>query len=177
VRPRRGFTLVEVLVALVVTAVLALLSHQLAAAVGDHAARLRDARRALDRRSNAYGMLRSALLSLEVGLDSAPEFLGHADRVRFAAWVPAAEGWSERRTLALQLEGDRWTASAPPDEHVVLAGGITEVRLDYLLEPGAGATWVRQWESAVSAPLAVRVRLTRKMGPVDTLLFLVKSRG
>jgi prepilin-type N-terminal cleavage/methylation domain-containing protein len=173
----RGFTLVEVLVALTVTALVALLAHQIAGAVSEQAGRLRDARRTLDRRSNGYAVLRSAFLSVEVGLDSAPAFLGDADRVRFAAWVATADGWQERRSVELALQGDRWVASAPPDADVLLADGVAGLRFDYLLELGAGAAWVRQWESAVSAPLAVRILVIRRRGPADTLLFPIKSRG
>jgi hypothetical protein len=72
----------------------------------------------------------------------------------------------------------------------VLAGGVKEVRFDYLLDPGeipsvhdlaarAGvrATFVREWMSPVSAPLAVRMRIVRTAGMVDTLLLIVGLRG
>jgi hypothetical protein len=57
---------------------------------------------------------------------------------------------------------------------------VTELALDYLLEPGANTRWVRQWLSPLSAPLAVRLRIERRGGSsegVDTLLCLIKERG
>jgi hypothetical protein len=57
-----------------------------------------------------------------------------------------------------------------------LQQGVREVDFDYLLEPGAESHWVREWVSPVSAPLAVRIRLTRNTG-VDTTVMLIKGRG
>ncbi len=174
---RRGFTLVEVLVAVVVSGMVALLAHQLFGAALEGSARLRDARRDLDRRGNAHQYLRAAFLSLEVGIDSAGAFMGQRDRVRFTSWLPAAEGWLERRTVELGLEGDRLIAAAPPDADMELARGVTGLRFDYLLEPGAESHWVAEWESEVSAPLAVRVRITHRNERSDTMLYLIKGRG
>jgi len=36
---------------------------------------------------------------------------------------------------------------------------------------------VREWVSPVSAPVAVRMRVTGEGNEVDTLLFLIKERG
>jgi prepilin-type N-terminal cleavage/methylation domain-containing protein len=173
---RTGFTLVEVMVALVLTGMVAVLAHQIFGAVTDHTRRLRDARLVLDRRSNAHRFLQSAFLSLEVGIDSAGAFSGQRDRVNFSSWLPSADGWLERRTVKLGLDGDRWIAISPPDSSVELARGVTALRFDYLLEPGAESTWVGEWESAVSAPLAVRVQVVWG-GRADTMLYLIKARG
>ncbi len=173
---RTGFTLIEVMVALVLTGVVAGLAHQLFGAVTDHARGLREARLGLDRRSNAQRFLQSAFLSLEVGVDSAGGFSGQRDRVSFSSWLPTADGWLERRRVELGLDGNRWLATSPPESSVELARGVTALRFDYLLEPGAEAGWVAEWESAVSAPLAVRVRVTQGER-ADTMLYLIKARG
>jgi hypothetical protein len=63
---------------------------------------------------------------------------------------------------------------------------VTDVAFDYLLEPGENTKWVREWISPVSAPLAVRVRVTHLSdngqrttahAVTDTLLLLIKERG
>lgn len=171
-----GFTLVEVLVAAVLSAAVALLAHQLFGATADGSRRLREARLALDRRGNADQLLRGAFLSLEVGADGADGFSGKRDRVRFSSWLPTADGWLERTTVELRLDGDRWIASAASAPAIELARGVSALRFDYLLEPGADATWVSAWESAASAPLAVRVRVLRTVG-ADTTIYLIKARG
>ncbi len=173
---RRGFTLVEVLVGVFLTAVVAAVAHGLFGAAVDGARQVREARLALDRQANAHRFLQAAFLSLEVGADSAGPFLGERDRVRFDTWLPTADGWLERRTVELRLDRGRWIAAIPPEPKVVLADGVTDLRFDYLLEPGAEFHWVAQWESAVSAPLAVRVRAAAGER-VDTMLYLIKGRG
>jgi prepilin-type N-terminal cleavage/methylation domain-containing protein len=173
---RRGFTLIEVLVAVVLSAVVALLAHQLFGAAVDGGRRLRDVRLGTDRRGNADQFLRAAFLSLEVGIDSADGFSGKRDMVRFSTWLPTADGWLERGVVELGLDDDRWIASAPPQAKVELANGVTDLRFDYLLEMGADSKWVSVWESAVSAPLAIRVRVTRRES-ADTMLYLIKARG
>lgn len=175
-RGRAGFTLVEVVVAVVLAGVSALLAHELFGAVADHGRGLHAARAGLDRRSNAHRFLRSAFLSLEAGIDGAEPFSGRSDQVTFSTWLPTADGWLERVTLDLRLEEDRWVAAAASDPALVLARGVTALRFDYLLEPGGDSKWVSEWESAVSAPLAVRVRIARGERS-DTVLYLIKARG
>jgi prepilin-type N-terminal cleavage/methylation domain-containing protein len=176
---RAGFTLLEVLVAVVLTGTVALLAHQLFAAAVDGSRRVEQARRRLDREGNARAFLRDALLALEVGADSAGSFEGEPRRLRFSARLPTSHGWDERRTVDLSLAGGRWTAALgeEPGTRLVLADSVRSVELDYLLEPGADVHWVMDWHSPVSAPLAVRVRLTRAGGACDTMLYLVKPRG
>ena len=61
---------------------------------------------------------------------------------------------------------------------------VTDLEFDYLLEPGAESRWVKEWVSPVTAPVAIRLRVTtgRESGDggrvvTDTLLFLIKERG
>jgi|SRR6266704_1761608 len=85
-RDQWGFTLIEVLVALTIAAVVVLLAHQVFAAVAADGRALIVARATLDRQSNAGRWLAATFLSLDVGTDSAGGFDGRADRVDFAAW-------------------------------------------------------------------------------------------
>jgi prepilin-type N-terminal cleavage/methylation domain-containing protein len=173
-----GFTLVEVLVAVVLTGLVAVLAHQLFGAVIDGSGRLERARRSLDRAGNARGLLRDAFLSLDVGSDGAGGFDGQPQRVAFTTWLPTADGWDERHAVELGLaQGRRWTATGIGPAPIVLADSIRAVAFDYLLEPGADARWVGDWHSPVSAPIAVRVRITDVTGACDTMLYLIKGRG
>ncbi len=177
-RPRvpRGFTLVEVLVALAITALVTLLAHQLFATVVDSGHRAVVTRRALDREANARRLLGAAFLSLDVGSDSTGGFVGRPDRASFTAWLPTPEGWSELRKVTVGFEASAWVARWD-GERVLLADSVEAVGLDYLLEPGVQAAWVQEWISAVSAPLAVRARVRRAGGRTDTTLYLIKARG
>ncbi len=191
----RGFTLVEVLVALAVSGLVVLIAARIFAAVGDGGKELRESRSALDREANARRWLQAAFLSLDVGQDSvAGPFEGRADRVRFGTWLQTADGWFVERRLELRLQGGAFVAAAASTEQgagqdgsrVVLADSVSDVAFDYLLEPGENTTWVREWSSPVSAPWAARIRLTRtrrngnrETGDMvtDTLVLLIKARG
>ena len=173
-RTRGGFTLVEVLVALTISAIVLLLAHEIFSGMVDGGGSLVAARAQLDRAANARRWLAAAFLSLEVGQDSAGPFEGQSDRMRFAAWLETEHGWFERRPIVLERRAGALVADlgAP----MVLADSVTDVAFDYLLEPGAETRWVREWISPVSAPLAVRIRVSRGIR-TDTLFFLIKERG
>ncbi len=176
--PRRGsiagFTLLELLVALVVAGFVVLLVHQTFGAVSDGVERVTAATAAQDRRENARRWLAETMLALEVG-GEAGGFEGRPDAMRFTSWVRVPGGWAERRHVALGLV--RGHLEARTDERRwILSDSATGLAFDYLLEPGAESHWVQTWLSPVSAPLAVRLRLARTPG-VDTLLFLIKGRG
>lgn len=169
-----GFTLIEVMIGFALSALVVLLAHRIFTGVIDGAARLGDARTTLDREANARRSLTEMFGSLDVGTEGAGGFTGRPERVDFATWQRVPEGWLERRRVILEVE--RGVLVARTDMSVALQDGVKGVEFDYLLEPGAGAVWVREWVSPLSAPVAVRVRIIR-VAAVDTLLFIVGQRG
>jgi prepilin-type N-terminal cleavage/methylation domain-containing protein len=184
VRDQQGFTLVEVLVALTIGAVVVLLAHELFGAVAERGRALTVTRTALDRSANAGRWLDATFLSLDVGTDGAGGFDGRPDHASFSTWLLTPDGWFERRQVTLGVEQGRLRTTVTPGTPIALMDGVTDVQFDYLLEPGAESRWVREWVSPVSAPVAVRMRI-EKTGcgmrdarcVVDTMLFLIKERG
>jgi prepilin-type N-terminal cleavage/methylation domain-containing protein len=179
-RCARGFTLVEVMVAVVIAAMLALLAHRLFATALEGADRLHQTRSSQDRAQGARRLLAAMFFSLEVGTREGAGFEGEGDRMRFMTWRATADGWFERETVSLALRETRLTAMYGSGAEVVLADSVTGVQFDYLLQPGVTSRWIRQWISPVSAPIAVRMRLHRRVGvaaATDTTLFLIKARG
>src|SRR5437773_7011106 len=181
---RRGFTLIEVVVALTIGAVVVLLAHELLGAVAERGRTLTSARTALDRSANARRWLEAAFLSPGVGTDGASGFEGRPGHAAFTASLLTPDGWFERQQVTLSAAERRLRAVITPGTPIALADSVTDVQFDYLLEPGAESRWVREWVSPVSAPVAVRMRVTnagcgmRDAGcEVDTLLFLIKERG
>lgn len=176
---RAGFTLVEVLVALTLAGLAALLVHALFRSVVDGGATLERHRTALDREMNAERWLVEVLGSVEVGLEGDTPFRGTAQRLECTALIQVAGGWRERVTLVLTWSGSSLVAQAGPDR-VVLRDSVSAFAMDYLIEPGLQARWVRGWESPVSAPLALRLRTTARIAGVertDTLLVPLGARG
>ena len=169
-----GFTLIEVLVALTLSALVVLLAHRVFTGVVDGSARLQDARTTLDHDANAHRALAEMFGSLDIGTEGAGGFAGRPARVEFTAWQRVPAGWLERRRVVITVEGDVLVARS--DRTLALQDSVSRVDFDYLLEPGANAAWVREWISPVSAPVAVRVRIVRGTA-TDTLLFIVGPRG
>jgi prepilin-type N-terminal cleavage/methylation domain-containing protein len=173
---RRGFTLIEVMIALTLSALVVLLAHRIFSGVLEGAERLGAARIDLDRESNARRSLTEMFGSLDIGTERAGGFAGHADRVEFTTWQRVPGGWLERRRVVLGVDDGILVARS--DGAIPLQDSVSGVEFDYLLEPGANAAWVREWISPISAPVAVRLRVTSKRrATVDTLLFIVGLRG
>jgi prepilin-type N-terminal cleavage/methylation domain-containing protein len=187
---RRGFTLVEVLVALAVGAAVVLLAHRTlleASAIGSSVAQRREAH---DRLMNARRFLIQAFSSLEVGTVPNSGFRGTADGAAFTTWLPDESGAAARRRVNLVIEPaqdgrgrlvalvstQEASAADLPADTLVLAPSAGGLALDYVLDYGADAAWLEEWRSPVTAPLAVRLRVARDSG-VDTLLFAIGPRG
>jgi prepilin-type N-terminal cleavage/methylation domain-containing protein len=176
--PRRGFTLIEVLVALALTGIVALLAHRLLVVTVTSTRALVEVRANTDQRHQGERWLRQLFGSLEAA-GEAGGFDGRPERLEFSAWTPVAEGWMERRRLLLEARDRRLILSGELPS-LTLADSVLALELDYLLEPGAESRWVRTWQSPVSAPLAVRLRVTRSRNrgiEVDTMLYLIRERG
>ena len=182
-RRNAGFTLVEVMVALAVGALVVLLAHEVIVGVVDGAERTRAAREVIERRANADRQLAAVLGNLEVGTDETTTYDGRSgwigdlerDELAFTTWLQHPRGWMERERVTLEVHHGALVLAIGADT-VVLADHVTALGIDHLLEPGADARWVAEWRSPVNAPVAVRVRVTR--GAVaDTMLYLVGSRA
>ena len=173
-----GFTLIEVMVALTLSAMVVLLAHQIFSGVVDGVARLNEARARETRTANARRWLIEAFGSLQAGVDSAGPFEGHSTSMGFGCWQRVSEGGLRRSRILLGQAGDGLIAQSASGR-IVLADSVARVAFDYLLEPGANTTWAREWLSPVSAPLAVRLRITYLgiPGRADTLLLVVGGRG
>lgn len=174
-----GFSLLELLAALAISGLVFLLaSRLLSVAIGSSSA-LREARTALDREQNGYRWLRSAFGSLDLSAASGG-FEGQPDRVRFGSRRPSPAGWPVPRGVSLALVDGELLGQEDREPPIRLADSVAALAVDYLLEPGADTRWVRQWISPLTAPVAVRLRITRKDGEgtrVDTLLLLIGERG
>jgi prepilin-type N-terminal cleavage/methylation domain-containing protein len=180
---KAGFTLVEVMLAVVVSGIVLLMSHQFLTAALDASKRIAVARDNADRAVNRIQWLREAFGELVVGGDSLGSFLGMADHVAFSSALLTSNGWPERTQVSLGVLGDgRLVAVLSDRDTLILDEHVGAISFDYLFEFGEAARWVHEWHSPSTAPLAVRIRLSRWMpaarrASTDTLLFLIGERG
>ncbi len=174
-RRPRGFTLVELLVALLLASILALTAHGLLAAMTDAGTQLQ--RSAEESRGTvaARTWALEACRSLEAGTATGLGFEGDSMAVRFHSRVVIADGWIERRPVTISVGARRLTLSLG-DWSVVLADSVDGAVLSYLADPTAEGGWVDGWSSPVSAPLAIRMRWMR--GEIEeSLLCPIGARG
>lgn len=150
--------------------------YGMVASVMDAGATLVSLRREAELARQGDRWLRSIIASTSVGQPGDVPFEGAPESAAFTTMMPSAYGWHEPRPVDIRVDGDSLLLKVNGAESIVLRRGVRSVGLDYLLEPGANAHWVRQWSSPVSAPLAVRVRIDLG-GPVDTALYLIGPRG
>lgn len=175
-----GFTLLEILVALVV---LGLLMVGLAQGVRTGLAMWHAQARRIDRVADLDAverLLRQLLSSMPPplaarfigGNATATGIEGGADRLSFTGRLPTGLGATRRAHMTLDVQGGRLVLAWTPDPHealagpapaprrAVLLGGVGRLDLAYwgTLIPNRPAAWQSAWKGAV-LPQLIRVRL------------------
>lgn len=170
-RPR-GFTLVEVLVALTVGGMAVSAAAALIGVLNERASAIAAAHARMDRDANAERILRGLWRNLRL----APEGLrGDALSVAIRSWCETADGWLEacvahlevqRRddasSLMLRLVGTRI-------QTLHLFPGAERMAFRYLSEVRYGGTWSSSWTEQV-LPIAVGLIVDR-----DTIVLAVRD--
>ncbi len=181
---RPGFTLIEVLVALAVSAVILLAGRLTLQAVGDAATATTRTTREADSRANADHLLRTLVGRLEVGTDRSRRFGGDERSVHFTTWCDTPAGWLERCDAVLAVEQQDGAQAliahlSPSDAGgnigpslIVLATGFQNGTIRYLDDARAGGRWFVRWGEAITAPLALEIILDE-----DTCIARIGERG
>ena len=173
---RRGFTLPELMVAIVVSGLVLLGARATVDAVQVLAARSADAARETDRLRNGERVLRELVEGLGTGEDEASHFAGDPSSARFLSRCDSPAGWTEPCAVRLTVEHRdsalvlmaRVAGAAP----VELLRAAERLELGYLHDAAEGGQWFRSWGSSIVAPIAIGIRRD------DELLILpVGARG
>lgn len=175
-RARRGFTLVETMVALAIGGSVLVLVGRTFAAVSDGARRIEASRAEHDGRADGRRWLRGALGSNHPPTDREP-FDGRREVLAFSASTRRPDGQFGAERIRVRSIGNTLVAERSIEGEVVLIDGVASVAFDYLVAPGADSRWMSQWVSATTSPLAVRFRLARTVdAAVDTAIILIRDR-
>jgi len=175
---RAGFTLVEVMVALVVIGVVLVGARTMLGQIADDADRIAAAATEADREANAEGLLRAIADRLEVSPASGEEvrFEGDERGARFRSWCEVPDGWLERCEASLgfiDLQGENVLAlRLSTGELVPLRRGFGSGSIAYLRDAGGGGAWVRGWGASITAPLAFGLVIDG-----DTTIVRIGERG
>ena len=174
VRPS-GFTLVEVLVALTLGAVIALGARLLLENLGAAASRIAEAARYQDADSNGERLLRSLVGRLEVGTRRAGSFGGDEHEAHFSSWCETPRGWQEQCRVSLRVAATDsllFLFASSPGETVPLLRARHVLALRYLADAAQRGNWLLRWGDGVTAPLALGVIID-----TDTLIVRIGERG
>jgi len=172
----RGFTLLEIMVSLLVSTIVVVAGHELFAGVGAVSDRLERAARAADRAANGSRVLMRLIGSMEPGSIASGSIEGSPAAVRFLSrWAPGGRR-AAQVPVVISAEAPFLIAILDADT-LLLSEDVERAVFEYLPENGSRQAWRPEWRSAVTAPAAIRVRVTRADGSADTSLYAVGPRG
>jgi prepilin-type N-terminal cleavage/methylation domain-containing protein len=180
VRRNRGFTLIEVIAAVMVGAVILIGARELFIELDGAAQRIVVGSHAVDRDANAERLLRALTVRLEVGIDSTRRFGGDEREAHFTSWCDVPSGWQERCDVTIRFDtlNGRMRLLLVRDtlSPIPVVTGLSGGRLRYLSSAVDGGVWFRTWSVGRTAPLAIGV-LCDRAAQGDTLVLRIGTRG
>lgn len=180
-RPQRangGFTLIEVMVALVVMGVVLVGARAMLGQIADQGARIGAAAEDADREANADALLHemAGRAFVSAVIDDEVRFDGQPGIARFRSWCEVPDGWLEPCDVSLGLiqvdSGNVLALTLSTGELVPLRRGFRSGEILYLGDAGAGGSWVKSWGASITAPLALGVVIDG-----DTTIVPIGERG
>lgn len=172
---RRGFTVLELTVALAVAGIVMFTAWSMVDQVARASAGIASYSNQSDREANADRLLRSLLSQIIAPADSLSVFAGAPDVMRFVTRCEQPGGWQEACEAGLALthmDGQLKLHAVFPDRIVELHAYSGRASFRYLESPAHGGRWLPSWKSALSIPWAIGVVTDR-----DTAIVRIGERG
>ncbi len=178
---RTGFTLIEILVAVMISAALLLSADIVFEQVADSRAAASRAAAERDQTQNAAIMIsrlvRQVDVSSRLGSGSTMHaFTGDSVSARFTSSCIAPGGWERECDVSLHVTADSTGAAIVA---VSSTGDSARFRvrdrvllLGYLTDATGGGHWIRSWPAGPTVPIAIGV-----MSPMDTVIWRIGARG
>jgi prepilin-type N-terminal cleavage/methylation domain-containing protein len=178
---RSGFTLLEVLVAVIVSAALLLAADAVFEQLAD--SRVASAHEATERdhvqnaRELIRSWLRQVVVSPQIDASGLPhEFGGDSVAAHFTSSCIAPGGWERECQVTLGVSSDSTgavlTAVSSTGDSASLRSSGRGQELLYLIDAANGGEWMRSWPVGPTVPIAVAV-----VTPKDTTVFRIGARG
>jgi prepilin-type N-terminal cleavage/methylation domain-containing protein len=175
VRRRSGFTLIEVIMALVVSGIILVAARGMVEAAADDAASITRAAAAGDREANAEQTVRALAERLEIS-SPGTSFSGEPGATSFASWCDVPAGWQERCSVTIAIEKDSSGLSlnvrTSQGFQTQLRSGMKRAAIRYLVTAASGGKWIERWGDGITAPKALGLILDK-----DTLIVRIGDRG
>ncbi len=178
-----GFTLIEVVIALVISAFIVLTGRQMLEAIGGESRRVHRAAEESTLEANADRVLRELVGRMEIGSTIERGFGGTGHQATFSSWCEVPEGWLESCRVSLTIDSAAHTNAlvlttrlASRDEaqgaQLVMRQGFAYGALRYLSSASDGGVWFHAWGQGITAPLAIGIILGS-----DTAIVAIGERG
>lgn len=152
---KSGFTLLEVVVALVIGAVAITAGATLFAGLDDRADGIARAGRGADREGNGEWLVRGLLVNIDLGDATTAPLTGSGQEVRFRTWCQDPRGWLDRCAAHLEFRAGRdgsslWLSLTSRENLVIdLRDGVRHGTIKYLKEVQGQGVWVTAWTTMV----------------------------
>lgn len=173
-RRRGGFTLVEVLVAVVVSGLCVLAGAGIFGAVTDTARHLRSSIDTWEARANARMWMQEFALTLRVDADD--PFIGLASELLASGHVWSSRGWmTPRRVTIAVVDGALVARQDDASNGLILRESVERLGIEYLPQ-GGSSEWRTEWRSETTLPALIRMRLSQAGEATfraDTILMIV----
>jgi prepilin-type N-terminal cleavage/methylation domain-containing protein len=170
---RRGFTLIEIIAALLLIGLAMIGGLALIDQIGDSAGRIAQEASRAARDGNGRRLLRRLLLDAAPSTDTTKRFRGDAHSMELSTRCEVPAGWTEpcRAMLALDERQDTSAvlAELSTGESYALLRKSGSLEFRYFNPTPIDTFWVRQWSSNVTLPTAVGLIV----GGRDTIVFPV----
>ena len=157
-RRQSGFSLIEVVVALSIAAIVVLIARSMLEAIGDNSRNVMRITASNDAEANGRQMLRT-LLEMTATQGDSVGFVGKPQWTRFGSRCASPGGWTERCVVTLRVDTARGAAAfrlaINSEMELLLEHGFRFGAILYLAAATDGGVWVRDWVSKQSAPLAL----------------------
>ena len=166
---RRAFTLIEVVVAITISAIVVTLAYAVFSASVEHQERVRQHQRNIDDDVTLRALILSALRHAERGTAGGPEVfrltdsqLGGGDELTFSSrgvLEPYGTGTPWVVTLSARNDTLRFVAIAQDSSYAPIVGSLPDVRYLDVRALGRGrlTSWSAAWEQPSLAPQAVSI--------------------
>lgn len=172
-----GFTLIEVIVALVIGGGAVLLAGSMLTVTSDQTRLVGERVRATDASRGGERLLRRLVGQMTWSRPSEPAARGSAAALRFVSWCDMPRGWEERCVVEVELpESPNFSEGvmvrlSTGDELRLLAGHRVTGLL-YLGRVERGGQWNDRWTDGASLPPAIGIIVDG-----DTLTIRIGERG
>jgi prepilin-type N-terminal cleavage/methylation domain-containing protein len=167
-----GFTLMEVIVALLVGSMLIVGARTLLIQMGETADRMQARAMRETAAANAERLLRWTVLQL----DGRKPLTGTSSVATFRSWCDMPAGWQEPCEITLTFvgagEARTLIMQQGPGRTLPVREGVVGGRLIYLHDAGHGGIWLPEWRLRLTHPLALGL-----VAGGDTLIIRIGARG